>query len=515
MGKKEFGDFQTPEPLAREIVALVKAVFGAPSIIVEPTCGTGNFLKAAYDIFGDNCNYHGFEINPQYVEISKTRFQNKKNIVINVQDFFSWDLFEYFKKYRDEPIIVLGNPPWVTNSALGVIGSKNLPKKSNFQGLNGFAAKTGKANFDIAEWILIRLIEQLKDKNACLVMLCKFATARKVLKHFWSSDDAIGKCSIYTFDAQQYFDVSVSACALIVECGQDTKTKNADIYDGLSRSKLISHCGLAFGELVSNVDNYVKYNAVDGFDYYPWRSGVKHDATKIMELTEKKGLLFNGFGELVDIEDTFLYPLLKSSDLGNSRLVPRKNIIVTQSSVGENTEKIKEIAPKTWNYLISNAQYLDKRKSIIYKKRPRFSIFGVGDYSFAPWKVAVSGLYKNIKFRVIGGFKSRPIIVDDTCYFIPCHSEYEANYLCRLLNSDHCQNFIESLVFFDSKRPINVDILKRIDLKKLAEIDNSVDVGMKYFPYARSGNSGQLTMVFEHKKLARKKTGVASNGGLL
>lgn len=500
MQKKEFGDFQTPEPLARETVALVKELFGLPGIIVEPTCGTGSFLKAAYEIFGDNCKYYGLEINPEYVEISSARFQNKKNITIEIQDFFNWDLSEYFKKCKDEVIIVLGNPPWVTNSALGTIGSKNLPKKSNFQGMTGFAAKTGKANFDIAEWILIRLIEQLQGNNACLAMLCKFATARKVLKYFWSSNSKIGQCSIYTFDAHQHFGVSVSACALIVDFRQDPKIKNAHIYNGLSAPKLISNCGLAVGELVANIDDYIKYNAVDGFDYYPWRSGVKHDAAKIMELTEKEGILFNGFGERVDIEVTFLYPLLKSSDLGNSRLVPRKNIIVTQNNVGENTEKIKEIAPKTWNYLIGNAQYLDNRKSIIYNNRPRFSIFGVGDYSFAPWKVAVSGLYKNIKFRVIGSFTSRPIMVDDTCYFIPCNSEHEADYLCHLLNSEPCQKFIESLVFFDSKRPINVDILKRIDFKKLAEIDNSVDTAMKYLPYARSGNTGQLTMFFEHEE---------------
>jgi len=39
--------------------------------------------------------------------------------------------------------------------------SENLPKKSNFQGLRGLDARTGKSNFDIAEWMLIRLIEAL------------------------------------------------------------------------------------------------------------------------------------------------------------------------------------------------------------------------------------------------------------------------------------------------------------------------------------------------------------------
>ena len=54
-----------------------------------------------------------------------------------------------------EPILVIGNPPWVTNSAVGALGGSNLPVKSNFQRLNGLDAITGKSNFDISEWMLL------------------------------------------------------------------------------------------------------------------------------------------------------------------------------------------------------------------------------------------------------------------------------------------------------------------------------------------------------------------------
>ena len=46
-----------------------------------------------------------------------------------------------------EPILVIGNPPWVTNSAMGLLGGSNLPSKSNFQRLRGLDAITGKSNF--------------------------------------------------------------------------------------------------------------------------------------------------------------------------------------------------------------------------------------------------------------------------------------------------------------------------------------------------------------------------------
>ena len=92
--------------------------------------------------------------------------------------------------------------PWVTNSDLGQLGSSNLPKKTNFQGLRGFDARTGKSNFDIAEWMLIRLIEALPSTGA-IAMLCKTITARKVLRHFWKTDDGRENCHLFHIDARQ------------------------------------------------------------------------------------------------------------------------------------------------------------------------------------------------------------------------------------------------------------------------------------------------------------------------
>jgi hypothetical protein len=119
---------------------------------------------------------------------------------------------------------------------------------------------------------------------------------------------------------------------------------------------------------------------------------------------------------------------------------------------------------------------------MIYQKRPQFSMFGIGDYSFTPWKVAISGFYKNITFASIGNVNKKPIMLDDTCYFISCYSKEEADFISQLLNSQACQNFLKSLIFFDSKRPINIDILSRIDLKKLAEINHSSQKIDKYLP---------------------------------
>lgn len=188
-----------------------------------------------------------------------------------------------------------------------------------------------------------------------------------------------------------------------------------------------------------------------------------------MEFTREGASYRNGLGETVELEDRYLYPLLKSSDLGNGRIMPRKSVLVTQERMGDDTSTIAGEAPKTWQYLIDHASTLDGRKSSIYKNRPRFSIFGIGKYSFAPWKVAISGLYKSFSFVVIPPLADRPIIVDDTCYSIPCNTEAEARLLGDLLSSEPALAFLRSLVFTDAKRPITVEVLRRISLTSVAQ----------------------------------------------
>lgn len=66
---------------------------------------------------------------------------------------------------------------------------------------------------------------------------------------------------------------------------------------------------------------------------------------------------------------------------------------------------------------------------------------------FAPWKVAISGLYKSFTFVVVPPENGRPVMVDDTCYSLPCTCEKEARLLCDLFNAGPAQHFLWSLVF--------------------------------------------------------------------
>lgn len=497
MSQIEFGDFQTPNKLAKEVIEFLSKSLSNPDVIIEPTCGLGSFLDEAYLKWSNKPQYIGFEINDEYYHQSKIKFSKYNNIEIKLQNFFTFDWNHYLKSFPNKKIVIIGNPPWVNSSTIGMLGGKNLPKKSNFKKLKGFEAKMGKANFDIAEWIIIELIEAMRTSEGTIALLCKNATARKVLTYFWKKNITIGESNLYLIDAKKDFDVSVDACLFVLKISKQNSQETSVYSSLLEDKKFLYRFGMNKEQLVSNLDDYQKYSYLDGFSNYRWRSGVKHDASKVMELSRKGSILINGFGDIVDIEDTYLYPLLKSSDVGNARIFPRKFVLITQKKVGEDTEIIKKNAPKTWKYLNQHILKLNNRKSSIYKNRPLFSIFGVGDYSFSDWKVGISALYKNIEFMIIPPYKGKAMMLDDTCYFISCNSEEEASYWTTLLNSKDMKKFLHSILFIDSKRAITVDILKRIDMASLARKFSSFEIAHRYLKFAGEETKGQASFVFE------------------
>ena len=268
--------------------------------------------------------------------------------------------------------------------------------------------------------------------------------------------------------------------------GSRSADKTATIYATQNVRNKLSEFGLVDGNLVSDITSYKELRELDGGSSYIWRSGLKHDASEVMELIPKNDHYINGFNQTVDIEPDYVFPLLKSSDVGNGRTLPRRFVLVTQQSTGQDTDTIKYTAPKTWAYLQAHADKLDSRKSSIYQNRPRFSMFGIGAYSFAPWKVAISGLYNTFRFVVISPESGKPVMLDDTCYSIACSSKEESCIIADLLNSDISQRFLRSLVFLDSKRPITTDVLRRISFVGLAHRLNRL---AELIPYLEQSES--------------------------
>lgn len=461
----EFGDWQTPIELARDLISLITKSNFIPKSIVEPTCGTGAFLLASGEQWPD-AQLIGLEINEDYVNSARAALGARGRV--RQADFFQVKWEDEFAQLA-EPILVIGNPPWVTASKLGSLGSKNLPAKKNYKNISGLDALTGKANFDVSEWMIIRLLHGLRGREFLLSFLCKSIVARRILEYVTQTRYPIAG-ALHRFNAMEHFGAAVDAVALTLSSNLKTGIGNVDIwptYPYLGANHSTQSLGIVEGNLVPDVDGFKRTYQFLGTSEPEWRSGIKHDCASVMELRYAQGSLQTNNGHPVDLENTFLYPLLKGSDVANHRWPPSRAAIIPQKRLGEDTDPIQHIAPKTWDYLSRNSTRLDSRKSIIYRNQPRFAIFGVGDYTFAPWKIAIAGLYKRLSFMLIPPWNNRPVVVDDTTYFLSFEVEEYARASFAALTSDIATSFFESLIFWEDKRPINKRILQSLDLQKL------------------------------------------------
>ncbi|NJL20766.1 MAG: class I SAM-dependent methyltransferase [Leptolyngbyaceae cyanobacterium SM1_3_5] len=469
--KVEYGDYQTPIELANLVCQKLIELNVNPDFIIEPTCGVGSFIKAASRSFPSAQKILGVEINPEYLEeVAARNLLQDNRIELKQGDFFQFDWLQLIQQFDGKPLI-LGNFPWVTNSRQGAIGGENLPQKSNFQKHSGLDAITGKSNFDISEWMLIQVVRWLQQRDAHLAMLCKSSIARKLLSYIYSKNLNLAYCSTYKIDAKKYFDADVEACLLFCQFDSSSQNYFCDVFDSLKSLKFY-RIGYQSQTLIKDINAFKKFEGLfDQNTNSKWRSGIKHDCSSVMEFRKVGNKLTNGLGEIVELEADYLFPLIKGSDVAKKRVsATNRFVLVTQKYVGEPTESIENFAPKTWQYLQFYSQYLANRKSRIYHNNPRFSIFGVGEYTFAPWKIAICGLYKKLEFRLIGEIEGKPSIFDDTVYFLSFTNEQTARKTLEALTSVAAIEFYSSLIFWDEKRPIKTSILNRLNLEALAEM---------------------------------------------
>lgn len=364
-----------------------------------------------------------------------------------------------------------------TNSKLGVMQSENLPIKSNFKKVKGIDAITGKGNFDIAEYICGQMLDFLKGEHATLAFLVKNSVIKNLIYEQKKKRRPITFLSQYNIDAKEEFGVSVSAALLYAQMGNEC-SQQCLVQDFYSLKKLKEY-GWTDNSFVSDLASYKQYSYMDGRSSLTWWSGIKHDCSKVMELSLKGGKYINGFGQTVNIESDLIYPLVKSSTIKKEQITTTcKYVIITQKTTSEDTGWIKESYPLTYTYLNEYAPLLDKRKSCIYRNRPRFCLFGIGGYSFKRYKVVVSGLYKEPRFSLVGEIDGKPAMLDDTCYLLGFDNYEEAHVALKLLNSHPVQSFVRSLLFADAKRVVNKDLLMRIDLLKIADRMTKSDLDM-------------------------------------
>lgn len=140
---------------------------------------------------------------------------------------------------------------------------------------------------------------------------------------------SIAQMEQLNIDAQREFNASVSASLFFAKLHEkaDFKCVEGNFYD---KNKLRTF-GWYRDKFVAVIEDYERSCVVEGISIFTWRSGIKHDCSKVMELDDTKGELTNKLGVTPTIENDLVYGLLKSSDLKKQRVDSvRKYTIITQ-----------------------------------------------------------------------------------------------------------------------------------------------------------------------------------------
>ena len=160
------------------------------------------------------------------------------------------------------------------------------------------------------------------------------------------------------------------------------------------------------------------------------------------------------------IEPDLLYPIIKgASDFSECYVCPQKNLFalipnhgITKGRLEEGIQRVCK-AQKCRNYFAVFETILRSRSTfkLRMKNAPYFSIYNVGAYSFAAYKVIwaeqsgsfCAAVATNSAVPLVG---SRPFVPDHKIFFVEFAAATPAYFLCGLLNAPLIKEYVSSHV---------------------------------------------------------------------
>jgi len=154
------------------------------------------------------------------------------------------------------------------------------------------------------------------------------------------------------------------------------------------------------------------------------------------------------------IEPDLLYPLLRGRDVRRWRAEPSALILMVQDPVkrhGIDEKDLQTRYPRTYGYLKRFEPVLRERAAFkryftrpgrggqVTETGPFYSMFDVGDYTFAPWKVVWREQASTLTASVVGPHDGKAVVPDHKLMLVDCKIAEEAHFVCACLNSSVAQ----------------------------------------------------------------------------
>ncbi len=149
------------------------------------------------------------------------------------------------------------------------------------------------------------------------------------------------------------------------------------------------------------------------------------------------------------VEKDLVYPLARGRDMKKWSITPSAYIVVPhdqRTGHAISGRDMKKNFPKTYEFMRNFRTEMENRPNLILQKGPFYSLYGIGKYSFEPykvmWKYIAGKISGKAEFSVAVACKAedpwlgtKVIIPNEKLVLIPFQCEEEAHYVAAILNS--------------------------------------------------------------------------------
>mgnify|MGYP006281629333 FL=1 len=199
------------------------------------------------------------------------------------------------------------------------------------------------------------------------------------------------------------------------------------------------------------------------------RHGLKDDANAVFGLER---------GDLDRMEPGLVYPYLKSRHVRKWGLTGHDLRLIPQEQAGEDNEAwLRDEYPETYDYLTEHREALLDRSSSWLDRGPFYSVFGLGEYTWADYKVAWCRLGFKPDFTVVStredpDLGEKQVIPGDHYMFLATEDRRAAHFLCALLNAAPYQRTLRDLSS-NGKASLSKSVVSELALPAPADCPHS------------------------------------------
>ena len=494
--RRALGEYYTPDWLAERLLAhtIAEPDLGDPSKrLLDPACGSGTFLVLQIRHIRQRVasgriprrealplilrNVVGFDVHPLAVRTARANYlcalgdllpPNRNPIDIPVYQADS---------IVDGPALppfdsIIGNPPWVNWQNLPEPYRRATMPLWERYGLfpkRRAAIETilGAAKYDLSMLMIYAAADRYLNAHGRLGFivsqsLFKAAAAGQGFRRFRLPDGTpLAVRQVEDFVKLKPFPSAANRTAtLVLEKGRETQYPVEYCVHGAGRESrwhaqpiagdLCSPWIAAPSRTLAVLTQFLgpsDYRAREGANTGGanavfWLEVIAQSATRAAVRNVTEGARKQVPAVRATIESELLYPLLRGKNVARWSAVPQHSILLPHRP-GMKLRAIPELElrsqyPRASSYLNRFATLLRQRpayKRYFHRNAPFYSLFNIGDYTFAPWKVVWREQALPFTAAVVGLTGHKMVIPDHKLMTVAVDSEPEAHYLCGALNS--------------------------------------------------------------------------------